>query len=54
MWQQIASVIKTPISPHQKPVKWEEGGQNAKRDDKDWEARQGFLQLCCMLCIVFL
>ncbi|KAH9755826.1 WD repeat-containing protein PCN [Citrus sinensis] len=35
----------------------EVGGGGTKcleRDDKDWEARQGFLQLCCMLCIVFL
>ena len=35
----------------------EVGGGGTKcleRDDKDWKARQGFLQLCCMLCIVFL
>lgn len=52
MWQQIASVIKAPISPHQKPVKWEEGVQNAwKEMTKIGRPGRGFCSYaaCCVL-----
>lgn len=42
------------LSPHRKLVKWEKEAKHAWKEMKKFgDARQGFLQQCCMLCIVF-